>query len=488
MSKWTQIKNNLSHYYPLIFFLIVVMTFLLGLLTASIMEKRVETLQIFHPTGSIKEVESKNEVWGRYYPLQYESYLKTAESNFKSKHNSNQLTDMLKEDPNLIILWAGYGFSKDYNQPRGHFYAVTDVRNTLRTGAPKGPNDGPSPNTCWTCKSPDVPRVMKDVGANEFYKGKWASRGHQIHNPIGCADCHDPETMSLHITRPALLEALTKMGKDVNKISHQEMRSLVCAQCHVEYYFQKEDNKLVFPWTNGLSAEEMEKYYDGIEFSDWVHQLSKTPLLKAQHPDYELWTTGIHAKRGVSCVDCHMPYVSQGGMKYTDHHAQSPLNSINRSCQVCHRQSEEELRQNVYSKQDSVFELRMEAEKVLVRAHIEAKLAWDKGATEEEMKSVLKFIRQSQWRWDFAVASHGASFHSSLDASRLLGHSVIKGQEARRLLVGILNRHGVIGEVPLPDISTKEKAQSYIGLNMDQLQLEKKEFKETVIPVWDKSR
>jgi nitrite reductase (cytochrome c-552) len=184
------------------------------------------------------------------------------------------MIDMLEEGPELVVLWAGYGFSKEYNQGRGHYYAIKDVRNILRTGAPTNANDGPMPTTCWTCKSPDVPRVMNRDGVAEFYKGSWSRLGPEIVNPIGCADCHDNETMNLRISRPALIEAYERMGKDVNKSSYQEMRSLVCTQCHVEYYFDKEKVEgaqyLTFPWDNGFTAEAIAEYYDNLEFSDWT--------------------------------------------------------------------------------------------------------------------------------------------------------------------------------------------------------------------------
>jgi nitrite reductase (cytochrome c-552) len=213
-------------------------------------------------------------------------------------------------------MWAGYAFSRDYNQGRGHYYAVQDIRQTLRT-------DVPQPGTCWTCKSTDVPRVMNEIGVENFYAAKWSDLGHEIVNNIGCQDCHDPKTMNLRITRPALAEAFQRMGKDVNEATHQEMRSLVCAQCHVEYYFKGDGKYLTFPWDKGFSADEMETYYDEVEHVDWVHKLSRTPMLKAQHPDYELYMTGIHADRGVACADCHMPYKRDGGMKFTDHKIQS---------------------------------------------------------------------------------------------------------------------------------------------------------------------
>ena len=114
---------------------------------------------------------------------------------------------------------------------------------------------------------------------------------------------------------------------------------------------------------------------------------------------------GIHGQRGVSCADCHMPYKSEGGVKFSDHHIQSPLAMIDRTCQVCHRESEETLRNNVYERQRKANEIRNRLEQELAKAHIEAKYAWDNGATEEQMKNVLALIRQAQWRWDFGVAS-----------------------------------------------------------------------------------
>lgn len=77
---------------------------------------------------------------------------------------------------------------------------------------------------------------------------------------------------------------------------------------------------------------------------------------------------GIHAQRGVSCADCHMPYKSEGGMKFSDHHIQSPLAMIDRTCQVCHRESEETLRNNVYDRQRKANEIRGRLEQELAKA------------------------------------------------------------------------------------------------------------------------
>ena len=474
----------------ILFIVTVVVVFLLGMLASSVIDRKNEAKYAYTPVVKIAENEPRNEVWGKNYPKEYQSYLQTLDTSFATYQGGSHMIDLLEEDPRLVILWAGYGFAKDYNQGRGHLYAIDDIHNTLRTGAPTGPDDGPMPNTCWTCKSPDVPRLMNEKGIEAAYAGKWASNGSEIVNAIGCADCHNPNDMSLQITRPALVEAFESMGKDIEHATHQEMRSLVCAQCHVEYYFNKNvPGKegvpyLVFPWKNGLSVEDMEKYYDDIAFSDWTHALSKAPMLKAQHPGYEVYMTGVHADRGVSCADCHMPYKSEGGQKFTDHHIQSPLNNVSNSCTVCHRQDANTLIQNVYSRQKKSTETRLSLEDDLVAAHLEAKKAWDLGATEAQMSDILQDIRHAQWRWDYGAASHGGSFHSPVETARVYATGLNKAKDARLKLARLLSELGHNKPIDMPDISSKAKAQEYVGLDVEKMEADKKEFLENVVPAW----
>ncbi|MFS4455102.1 ammonia-forming cytochrome c nitrite reductase [Maribacter sp. 2304DJ31-5] len=474
----------------ILFIITVIVVFLLGLLASSIINRKNEARYKFVPKVDISETEPRNEVWGENYPKEYQSFLQTSESEFATYQGGSAMRDMLEEDPRLVVLWAGYGFSKDYNQGRGHYYAIEDLQNTLRTGGPKGKGDGPMPATCWTCKGPDVPRLMKENGITEYYSGKWADKGSEVINPIGCADCHDSKTMKLKISRPALVEAFEAMGKDINKATHQEMRSLVCAQCHAEYYFNKNlpgregVPYLVFPWKNGTSVEQMEAYYDSINFKDWTHKISKAPMLKAQHPGWEVFQTGIHSQRGVSCADCHMPYKSEGGQKFTDHHIQSPLNNVNNACQVCHRENADNLIQNVYERQRKSTETRLKLEGLLVKAHVEAGKCWELGATENQMKEILMDIRHAQWRWDYSAAAHGSSFHSPVETGRVIGSALVKAQEARLKLARLLAELGHNEPVTMPDISSKEKAQEFIGLDMEKLEHEKAVFLENVLPKW----
>jgi nitrite reductase (cytochrome c-552) len=462
----------------LLFLATVAAVFVVGLMAASIVERRQETYRV-DLVQPLPDWEPRNAAWGVNFPLQYESYLRTSETDFKSVHGGSAEIDYLAKYPQRVVLWAGYPFARDYKQGRGHYHAVDDVRDSLRTTTSN------MPGTCWACKSTDVPRVMAEMGIAEFYASSIDELGHQITNHIGCQDCHDPQGMSLRITRPALAEALERQGKNIQHATHQDMRSLACAQCHVEYYFKGEGRYLTFPWDKGTGAEEMEAYYDEIGFSDWTHALSRAPMLKAQHPDYELYLTGVHAQRGVSCADCHMPYKSQGGQKFTDHHLRSPLADVSNSCAVCHREDPATLARDVVQRQNQVKQLMLLAEDALTKAHIEAKAAWDAGATAPAMQDALRLIRHAQWRWDFVAAANGAGFHSPVESSRLLGTSIHKAETARMEIARVLFSLGVQEPVAMPDLSSKARAQAFVGLDMAAIQAIKDGQRATLFPAWD---
>ncbi len=467
-----------------IFAIVMVAVFVLGLLAASITERRAEIATLYaNKVVEITGINAKNEMWGLNYPREYNTWQKTKEMDFSSKHMGNKFDDVLEARPKMVVLWAGYAFSRDYSAPRGHMHAIEDVTNTLRTGSPNQDMKDLQPGTCWSCKSPDVPRLMQEQGLAKFYKAAWSEHGCEVVNPIGCADCHNPQTMELSISRPALVEAFERQGKKIEDATPQEMRSLVCAQCHVEYYFKGDGKYLTFPWDGGMNVEAMEEYFDNAKYADWTHALSRAPMIKAQHPDYELFAIGPHGQRGLSCADCHMPYRSEGGIKYSDHQIISPLKNISSTCQTCHRDSEEQLKKYVYEYQDKALEIRDRVEKELSKAHILAKTAWDKGAQEKTMAPALALIRAAQWRWDFAVASHGGSFHAPVETQRILAHGLDKSLQAQLELQKVLYSLGVT-DVKMPDLSTKAKAQKYIGLDMETLHKQKQEWKETTPPAW----
>jgi nitrite reductase (cytochrome c-552) len=466
----------------------MVVVFFLGLLCSSLLERRAEVASIFNNrrTPMTDSIVAQNEKFAEDFPREYQSWAMTEDTTFESKYNGSAARDVLEKNPAFVINWAGYAFSREYNTPRGHRHCIEDLINILRTGSPgvDGQKDL-QPGTCWTCKGPDVPRLMREKGTNAFYAAKWSDWGSEMMNSVGCSDCHDARTMDLRPARPALYEAWARQGKDVRKASHQEMRSLVCAQCHTEYYFEKENGQyLKFPQDKGMTCEAAEEYYDSIGFYDYIHPLSKAKILKAQHPGYELSLQGIHAQRGVSCADCHMPYISEGGVKYTDHHIMSPLAHIDRTCQTCHRQDAETLRKNVYERQEKVYNFARLVDVQLADAHLMAQFAWKHGAKDSEMAKALSDIRKSQWRWDYAIASHGASFHAPQECMRLLADAMMYAKDAQLECQKVVGLHGWKGSIPLPDISTREKAAKYIGLDMATLRKQKKQFVDTIVPKW----
>ena len=443
----------------LLFFAALVATFLLGLLAASILQRRQEAAYR-PPLKEIGPMETDSSVWGQNYPREYGSYLKMSDSSTRTRYGGAEPRDYLAETPANVVLFAGYGFAKEYRQARGHLHAIEDVTQTKRL-SPK------TPATCWTCKSPDVLRLMSQMGPEKFYASKFQDLKAEITHPIGCLDCHEPNTMRLRVMRPALIEALQRRGKNLDEATHQEMRTYVCTQCHVEYYFKGPGNYLTFPWDGGTKPEEIQQYYDKADFADWTHAISKTHMLKMQHPDYELYSTGIHAYRGVACADCHMPYRTEGGAKFTDHHVQSPLLNIANSCAVCHRWSEEEIRLRVETIQDKVREGRSRAEEMLSKAHFDIAAALEAGATDAELEPIRNLIRQAQMRWDYVAANNGMGFHSPQETMRILEAAVDLGGQCRIACTRLLAQHGVTQPVAYPDTSSKEKAQALIQQFID---------------------
>jgi len=426
---------------------------LLGILATTILERRWESQRPSMVLKPLDTWETDNAKWGQNYPREYETWLNTKITDTQTKFGGAFPRDYLEQDPHQVILFAGYPFSKEYRQARGHYYAVEDVNKTARIKKPY------NPATCYTCKSTDVPRLINQMGTEAFYGSNFHDLTAEIKNPIGCLDCHDPETTQLRFSRPALKEALAKTEQDISQTGLQQMRSLVCAQCHVEYYFSPAPKDyLVFPWTKGTTAEAMLDYYDDLEFSDYVHAISKTPIVKAQHPDYELYLTGIHAYRSVACADCHTPYRSEGGVKFTDHHVQSPLLNIANSCAVCHRWSEEEIRSRVESIQTKVAHAKQSAEEVMVKAHFDIAAAMQAGVSDEDLKAVRQLLRHAQFNWDFISASNGMGFHSPQESMRLLGLAAQQAQEVRLQTARLLAAKGISKPPIYPDISTRQKA------------------------------
>ena len=252
----------------------------------------------------------------------------------------------LEEDPRLKTMWAGYAFAVDFREERGHAYMLDDQTFTERQQVAK------QPGTCLHCHA-SVYVPYKKLGGGDLIKGfekmnpmPYAEARKLVEHPVACIDCHDPQTMQLRVTRPGFIEGIralkaaqgvTGLRRRTAMATRQEMRAFVCGQCHVEYYFKGPEKRLIYPWAKGLKVENILAYYDEVGHKDWTHAETGAPVLKAQHPEFEMWNQGIHARSGVACADCHMPYKRVGALKISDHHVRSPLLNINRACQTCHK-------------------------------------------------------------------------------------------------------------------------------------------------------
>jgi nitrite reductase (cytochrome c-552) len=427
----------------LIFFGSVVLTAVVVALLVNIFEHQQEAKLSYVKLVDIAPGEPNSDLWKPNFPREYSGYVKTMRTSEIvsyskwGRYGGSEAFSKLDKYPNLKRLFAGYPFSVEYREDRGHMHALEDMLATKRLGDQK-------PGPCMTCKSPQVPQFIERYGAEKFYhtpvRTLVDSCGFKY--TIGCADCHDPQTMDLKVRRPAFLEAMTKRGIDVSQASRQEMRTYVCAQCHVEYYWQKKDLYLTFPWAKGLVVDSVEAYYDSLNFADWEHAETKAPMIKIQHPDFELFSTGIHARAGVACADCHMPYVREGALKISDHWVRTPLVNISNACLTCHRESELELRDRVLEIQDKTYAMLTRAENAILAAMDGIQTAMAAGAGDDELKESRALHRKAQIRWDFISAENSMGFHSPQEAVRILGDAIDYARQAELASYKVVIAHG----------------------------------------------
>ncbi|MEO0562425.1 MAG: ammonia-forming cytochrome c nitrite reductase subunit c552, partial [Chloroflexota bacterium] len=334
--------------------------------------------------------------------------------------------DKIEKYPAMARLWDGYAFAIFHNEDRGHFYSQIDQAESGRVQPPFN-----QPGACANCHAGEAPQLIADMGWAGFNSTPYNDMRDEMHTGSTCADCHDPQTMELRLTRPGLINALDQQGIDWTEASRKDMRTYVCAQCHVEYYFAGDDKLLTFPWAEGLRVEDMETYYNDIEFRDWTHAETGAPMIKIQHPEYELYTTSLHYESGVSCADCHMPFIREGGTKISDHWIRSPLTDINSSCQTCHNQAEAELTNRVLTIQNNTAELLRLSEDALLDAMDVIVLAQAAGATDEELTEARDLHRSAQLRWDFISSENSTGFHSPQESSRILAGSIDMARRAQ---------------------------------------------------------
>ena len=446
--------------YVLLILAVAAATALVTALLVNIFERKSEERSTYTQLVELTEDDTDPEKWAINWPRQYDSYLKTAlatSTRFGGHGGSEALPDQKSEMfPWLTRMFQGYAFSIDYRDRRGHAYMLEDQEVTKRLSVPQS-------GSCLHCHASIIPlyRELGDgdvmAGFEKTYQYSYEELNEKLHesghaHPVSCVDCHEPKTMALRVTRPGFINGIQALAEgdaavphlpsiqqwraggrkqpyDPNKdATRNEMRSYVCGQCHVEYYCANK-MPLTFPWGQGMTADDTEafwndtKFEDGSRFYDFKHKETGAEVLKAQHPEFELWSQGIHARSGVACADCHMPYQREGASKVSDHWVRSPLLNVNRACQTCHNVPEGELLARVdviQTKNHDLLQRGGAAVIDLIDAIVAAKEA---GATDQDLSEALEFQRQAQWRLDFIAAENSMGFHAPQEAARVLGEA-----------------------------------------------------------------
>ncbi len=454
-----RLQGHAKILYLLIIFVVAAASVGVMLLLQNIAQRKDEAKEHVFRVVEVTEDTIDPTVWGRNYPRQYDGYRRTVDTE-RTRHGGSEAFQKLDEDPLWRKIFAGYSFSVDYREERGHAYMLSDQDMTERVKVVQ------QPGACLQCHSSVLPAyreagIKAGVPADEAHREQQIMKGFEIVNampyevarklvshPVSCVDCHDPETMQIRVTRPGFLNGIRVLAKsdyplphlpsierwrkegregeyDVNTMAtRQEMRSFACAQCHVEYYFKGDGNLLTYPWHKGLKVELIESYYDEAMFKDWTHKASGAPLLKAQHPEFETWSQGIHARSGVACADCHMPYKREGAIKISDHHLRSPLLNVANACQTCHHFSEMELRARAESIQDRTKALMIRAEEAVVDLIQDLQGARRRRMPAEQLKAPQALHRKAQWRLDFVAAENSMGFHAAQETARILAEAI----------------------------------------------------------------
>src|SRR5215203_1514397 len=255
----------------LVAFIAFAATILGAALLTNIVERKNEARNPFYRVVELTDDTVDPEVWGKNFPLQYDGYKKTVDQTRTRYGGSEALAhsptnadprsvlaqSRLEEDPRLKTMWDGYAFAVDFREERGHAYMLLDQQFTERQQASK------QPGSCINCHA-SAYTAYKRLGNGDIFKGfqelnkktYYEARAEVANHPVSCIDCHSSDTMQLRVTRPAFMEGIKAFKAsqgiqnfDVNRdATRQEMRTYVCGQCHVEYYFKGDDKQLTYPW------------------------------------------------------------------------------------------------------------------------------------------------------------------------------------------------------------------------------------------------
>jgi len=474
----TNLKSLPTGAYFVIFGVLALLTAGVLLLMQSVSDRQREGRQDAFRVVPLTEDVVDPAVWGQNYPNQYDSYKRTVDI-ARTRYGGSEAIQKVDDDKNWRVIFNGNPFAVDYREERGHAYMLIDQRETERVKQFK------QPGACLHCHGSVLPAYyQKGVEAGvpaanrvaAIQKGfevinpmPYADATKLVEHPITCNDCHDPATMQLRITRPGFLAGIDALAKSRDPVPHlpsigrwraagskgdynpnieasrQEMRSFVCAQCHVEYYFKGDAKLIVFPWQNGLKMEQIESYYDTIGFKDFVHKDSGANVLKAQHPEFETWSQGVHAQSGVSCADCHMPYQRVGATKVSDHWVRSPMLNVNNACQGCHKFSEAEMKTRVSDIQERTRGLMTRAEIAVVALIQDIANAKAGGATDAQLGPARDLQRKAQWRLDFVGAENSMGFHAPGETNRILAEAIDYARQGQVELLKVVKPTADLG-------------------------------------------
>ncbi len=431
----------------------------------NIATRKQEGVAVAFRTVELDETTIDPAIWGRDFPHQYDGYRRTVDTE-RTRHGGSDAYQKLNESPVWREIWNGYAFAIDFREDRGHAFMLDDQRNTERVKQRK------QPGACLHCHASAIPAYrLKGIAAGaagtatdpltsangkdqlmkgfaEVCKMSYADATALVEHPVACIDCHDPMTMGLRVTRPGMMEGIAALAAGDGAVPHlpsitawrnagkkgaydpnvlasrQEMRSLVCGQCHVEYYFTPDAKRVTYPWNYGLRVEDAEHYYNEKNFNDWTHATSKAPALKAQHPEFEMWSQGVHARMGVSCADCHMPYERLGAVKVSSHHVRSPLLNTTSACLNCHPTDAATLEERVATIQDTTKALLTRAEQAtaaLIEGIVRAEAV---GVSLDNLTKARQMQRAAQFRLDWVSAENSMGFHAPQEAARILAESI----------------------------------------------------------------
>ncbi len=381
--------------------------------------------QVEAPKAAAKDGIVSSAEWKAIYP----DIVKTMDQNAEN----DEIVDYLALDPYLLDIYDGFGFAVEYGSARGHAYTLDDVNNTQR---PHGNAN------CLTCKTPYFNRLAEQ-GNVEAYTYKFSDVMDDLRKDdgeaISCYTCHGNEAGSegkIVITHSYVPKAL---GEDFAGI---DLSTLSCGQCHIEYYFNKQELKangdptletsMPYHSVAEMTPEAIYDFYEAIGYTDWTQESTGTKMLKAQHPELETYLSGVHVSYNLSCADCHMPVVQNAETQeiYHSHLIVSPLNNktLLETCVACHKDIKDSTvrttddmiafvrstQANVTAEETRVGNLLAEFKKALEKEHKSGT------RTDEQLDPIRTLYRKAQWFFDFCYVENSEGAHNSALAYRCL--------------------------------------------------------------------